>query len=186
MNDVQNPQNQSKKSKIPRSLIWGGSIGAIVIAFVVLLVILMSSSETPTAFLAKWKNALESGSVKRYEAIWVKRARQRPDTGYQETVSLLKGGARLEVNLGGTTQTFRVPRYPNRYRIEGIPVTAHFSENPSSSCEIWLSKNRDLFNNAGKLSKTKSSEATSLQRYQTLIPRSRMSHSRIAPSYQSS
>ena len=125
MNDTQNRQNQSKKS-IPRSLIWGGGVAAIVIAFVVLLVILMSSSETPTAFLAKWKNALETGSVKRYEALWVKNARQRSDAGYQETVKLFTDGARLEVNLGGATQTFRVPRYPNRYRIEGIPLTVHF------------------------------------------------------------
>ncbi len=124
MNSTQNGQNQSKKP-IPRSLIWGGGIAAIVIAFIVLLVILMSSSETPTAFLAKWKNALESGSVKRYEALWVKSARQRPDASYQQTVQLLTGGVNFEVNLGGATQTFRVPRYPNRYRIEGIPLTVH-------------------------------------------------------------
>ena len=127
MNDAQKQQNNSQKSTIPRSLIWGGGIAAIVIAFVVLLVILMSSSETPTAFLAKWKNALESGSVQRYEALWVKSARQRPDTGYQETVTLLKGGVNLEVNLAGATQTFRMPRYPNRYRIEGIPLTVYHS-----------------------------------------------------------
>lgn len=124
MNNTQNRQNQSKKP-IPRSLIWGGGIAAIVIAFIVLLVVLMSSSETPTAFLAKWKNALESGSVKRYEALWVKSARQRPDAGYQETVQLLTGGVNFEVNLGGATQTFRVPRYPNRYRIEGIPLAVN-------------------------------------------------------------
>ena len=52
-------------------------------------------------FLAKWKNALESGSVKKYEALWVKSARQRPDTGYQDTVRLLTGGVNFEVNLGG-------------------------------------------------------------------------------------
>ena len=121
MNDAQNQQNLSKKS-----LIWGGSIAAIVIAFVVLLVMLMSSNETPTAFLAKWKNSLESGSVKKYETLWLKSARQRADAGYQDTVKLLTGGVRFEVNLGGATQTFRVPRYPNRYRIEGVPVTAHF------------------------------------------------------------
>ena len=125
MNDTQNRQNQSKTSGVPRSLIWGGSIAAIVIAFVVLLVVLMSSSEKPTAFLAKWKNALESNSVKKYEALWVKKERQRPEAGYQETVALLKSGMRLEVHLEGATQTFRVPRYPNRYRIEGIPVTLH-------------------------------------------------------------
>ena len=85
----------------------------------------MSSSETPSAFMAKWKNALESGNVKKYEALWVKSERQRSDTGYQDTVNLLRSGVRLEVNLGGAMQTFRVPRYPNRYRIEGIPLTVH-------------------------------------------------------------
>jgi len=101
----------------------------------------MSSSETPTAFLARWKNALESGSVKRYDALWVKSARQRPDTGYQETAGLLRGGARLEVNLGGAAQTFRVPRYPNRYQIEGIPVVAHLSgESQQQSRNLVIEK----------------------------------------------
>ena len=130
MNDVQNRQNSPKKTAIPQNLIWGGAIAAIVIAFVLFLVIFMSSSETPTAFLAKWKTALESSDAKKYESLWVKSERQRPDRGYQNTASLLTDKVNFEVNLEGSSQPYRVPRFPNRYRIEGIPVTAHLPEGP--------------------------------------------------------
>ena len=126
MNDAQNQQNSQKKFTIPRNLLWGGAIAAIVIAFVLFLVVFMSSSETPTAFLVKWKSALETGDPKRYEALWVKSARQRPDTGYQRTVKLLRDNVNFEVNLGGASQPYRVPRYTNRFRIEGIPLTAYY------------------------------------------------------------
>ena len=130
MNDVQNRQNSPKKTIISRNLIWGGAIAAIVIAFVLFLVIFMSSSETPTAFLAKWKTALESGDAKKYESLWVKSERQRPDRGYQNTARLLTDIVNFEVNLEGSSQPYRVPRFPNRYRIEGIPVTAYLPEGP--------------------------------------------------------
>ena len=130
MNDVQNRQNSPKKTTISQNLIWGGAIAAIVIAFVLFLVIFMSSSETPTAFLAKWKTALESGDAKKYESLWVKSERQRPDRGYQNTARLLTDNVNFEVNLEGSSQPYRVPRFPNRYRIEGIPVTAHLPEGP--------------------------------------------------------
>jgi ketosteroid isomerase-like protein len=90
----------------------------------------MSSSETPTAFLAKWKTALESGDAKKYESLWVKSERQRPDRGYQNTARLLTDNVNFEVNLEGSSQPYRVPRFPNRYRIEGIPVTAYLPEGP--------------------------------------------------------
>ena len=80
----------------------------------------------PTAFLVKWKSALESGDPKRYEVLWVKSARQRPDTGYQRTVRLLRDDVNFEVDLGGASQPYRVPRYTNRFRIEGIPLTVHY------------------------------------------------------------
>ena len=126
MNDAQNRQNNQGKFTIPRNLLWGGAIAAIVIAFVLFLVIFMSSSETPTAFLVKWKSALESGDPKRYEALWVKSARQRSGTGYQSTVRLLRDNVNFEVDLGGASQPYRVPRYANRFRIEGIPLTAYY------------------------------------------------------------
>ena len=126
MNGAQNRQNNQKRFTIPRNLLWGGAIIAIAIAFVLFLGIFMSSSETPTAFLVKWKSALESGDPKRYEALWVKNARQRPDTGYQRTVRLLRDDVNFEVDLGGASQPYRVPRYTNRFRIEGIPLTVHY------------------------------------------------------------
>ena len=126
MNDAQNRQNNQEKFTIPRNLLWGGAIAAIVIAFVLFLVIFMSSSETPTAFLVKWKSALESGDPQRYEALWVKSARQRSGTGYQSTVRLLRDNVNFEVDLGGASQPYRVPRYANRFRIEGIPLTAYY------------------------------------------------------------
>ena len=46
MNDAQNQQNSEQKFTVPRNLLWGGAIAAIVIAFVLFLVIFMSSSET--------------------------------------------------------------------------------------------------------------------------------------------
>ncbi|MCY3723830.1 MAG: hypothetical protein OXG97_16545 [Candidatus Poribacteria bacterium] len=126
MNNAQNRQNTQKKFAISRNLMWGGAIAAIVIAFVLFLVIVMSSSETPTAFLVKWKSALESGDPQRYEALWVKSARQRPNTGYQRTVRLLRDNVNFEVDLGRASQPYRVPRYTNRFRIEGIPLTAYY------------------------------------------------------------
>lgn len=130
MNDVQNRQNSPKQTIMSRNLIWGGAIAAIVIAFVLFLVIFMSSSETPTAFLAKWKTALESGDAKKYESLWVKSERQHPDRGYQNTATLLTDNVNFEVNLEGSSHPYREPRFPNRYRIEGIPVTAHLPEGP--------------------------------------------------------
>lgn len=126
MNNTQNRQNNQKKFAISRNLMWGGAVAAIVIAFILFLVIVMSSSETPTAFLVKWKSALESGDPQRYEALWVKSARQRPNTGYQRTVRLLRDNVNFEVDLGGASQPYRVPRYTNRFRIEGIPLTAYY------------------------------------------------------------
>ena len=130
MNDVQHRQDSPNRTAISRNLIWGGAIAAIVIAFVLFLVIFMSSSETPTAFLAKWKSTLESSDAKKYESLWVKSERLRPDGGYQNTARLLRDNIDFEVNLEGGGQPYRVPRYPNRYRIEGIPVTVHFPEGP--------------------------------------------------------
>ena len=127
MNDAQNQENSQKnKFTLSKNLLWGGAIAVLVIAFVLFLVVFMSSSEPPAIFLVKWKNALESGDGKKYEALWVKNARQRPDTGYQSTARLLRDNVNFEVNLGGASQPYRVPRYTNRFRIDGIPLTVNY------------------------------------------------------------
>ena len=151
MNDVQNRQHSSKKPIISRNLIWGGAIAAIVIAFIAFLVIFMSSSETPTAFLAKWKSALESGDAKKYEALWVKNERQRPEKGYQNTARLLRNNVKFAVNLEGSGQPYRVPRYPNRYRIEGIPVTAYLPEAPKDQLRNLVIEKKGIIQQRWKI-----------------------------------
>ena len=151
MNDVQNQQHSPNKSNMSRNLIWGGAIAAIVIAFIAFLVIFMSSSETPTAFLAKWKSALESSDAEKYEALWVKSERQRPDRGYQNTARLLNNSVNFAVNLEGSGQPYRVPRYPNRYRIEGIPVTANLPEGPKDQLRNLVIEKKGLIQQRWKL-----------------------------------
>ncbi len=151
MNDVQNRQHSPNKPIISRNLIWGGAIAAIVIAFIAFLVIFMSSSETPTAFLAKWKSALESGDAKKYEALWVKSERQRPEKGYQNTARLLRNSVNFAVNLESSGQPYRVPRYPNRYRIEGIPVTAYLPEGPKDQMRNLVIEKKGLIQQRWKI-----------------------------------
>ena len=151
MNDVQNRQHSPKKPNISRNLIWGGAIAAIVIAFIAFLVIFMSSSETPTAFLAKWKSALESSDAKKYEALWVKSERRRPEKGYQNTARLLRNSVNFAVNLEGSGQPYRVPRYPNRYRIEGIPVTAYLPEGPKDQLRNLVIEKKGIIQQRWKI-----------------------------------
>ena len=117
---------EEKKFRIPRNLMWGLGVIALVAAFVAFLVIFMSSSESTGAFLAKWKSAMESGDPKKYEALWVKNARQHPATNYQKTASLMRENVRFEVDLGSANPAYRVPRYTNRYRIEGVSVAVYY------------------------------------------------------------
>lgn len=124
-----NPNPSPKQTPIPRNLIWGGAIAGVVIVLIAFVVMFMRSSETHNAFLARWKSALESGELKKYEALWLPNARRKYLQDYKRTANLLKAGsqARLEVNLSDAPVSPRsVPRYPNRLRIEGIPVIVHF------------------------------------------------------------
>ena len=151
MNDVQNRQNGPQRTPVSRNLIWGGAIAAIVIAFVLFLVIFMSSSETPTAFLAKWKSALESSDAKKYESLWVKSERQRSDSSYQNTARLLKDTINFEVNLEESGQPHRVPRFPHRYRIEGIPVTVYLPEGPTQQLRNLVIEKKGIIQQRWKI-----------------------------------
>ncbi len=151
MNDVRNQQHSPNKFNMSRNLIWGGAIAAIVIAFIAFLVIFMSSSETPTAFLAKWKSALESSDAKKYEALWVKSERQRPDRGYQSTARLLKNSVNFAVNLEDSGQPYRIPRYPNRYRIDAIPVTANLPEGPKDQLRNLVIEKKGIIQQRWKI-----------------------------------
>ena len=111
MNDVQNRQNSPQRTTISGTLYGAVLLRQSLSLLSCFLVIFMSSSETPTAFLAKWKSALESSDAKKYESLWVKSERQRPDRGYQNTARLLRDSINFEVNLEGSGQPYRVPRF---------------------------------------------------------------------------
>ena len=101
--------------------------------------------------MAKWKSALESGDAKKYEALWVKSERQRPEKGYQNTARLLRNSVNFAVNLEGSGQPYRVPRYPNRYRIEGIPVTAYLPEGPKDQLRNLVIEKKDIIQQRWKI-----------------------------------
>ena len=111
----------------------------------------MSSSENPTAFLAKWKSALESSDAKKYESLWVKSERQRADSGYQNTARLLRDNINFEVNLEQSGQPYRVPRFPNRYRIEGIPVTVHLPDGPTQQLRNLVIEKKGIIQQRWKI-----------------------------------
>lgn len=123
-----NPNPSPKLPSIPRNLIWGGAIAGVVIVLIAFVVMFMSSSETADAFLARWKSTLESGNLKKYESLWLPNARRKYAQDYKRTADWLKADsqARFEVNLSGAPSPRRVPRYPNRSQIEGIPIVVHF------------------------------------------------------------
>ena len=81
----------------------------------------------------------------------MKSERQRPDRGYPSTAGLLTDKIQLEVNLEGSSQPYRVPRFPNRYRIEGIPVIAHFPEGPQQQLRNLVIEKKGVIQQRWKL-----------------------------------
>ncbi len=125
MNGSQTAQNNPQKFNISPNLIWGGAIAGILLVSFVLIVVSMRSSEAPNAFLARWKSALESGELKKYDALWVSSTRRKQSQVYNQTAQYLKanGTVKFEVHLRDSTIKQRsVARYTNRLRIEGIQV----------------------------------------------------------------
>ena len=125
MNNFQNTTPNNSKFSLPDSLKWG----AIVVLIVILAVcgiLLTRSSETPAGFLAKWKNAVESGNLKSYDALWVKKAQGQPNSGYRHTVDLFEAKIKIEVNIANAVnRTRKDPQDPSYLRIEEIPMLIH-------------------------------------------------------------
>ena len=122
MNNFPNTTQNNSKFSLPNSLKWG----AIVVLVVILAVggiLLSRSSETPAGFLAKWKNAVESGNLKSYDALWVKKAQTQPNSGYLQTADLFKAKIEIEVNIANAVnRTRKDPQDPSYLRIEEIPM----------------------------------------------------------------
>ncbi len=121
MNDFKNTLNLSASNIIK----WG-AIPAIIIIIAVAGIWLTSSSETSSGFLAKWKNAMESGSLQNYDALWEHNARNQLNSGYQTTAELFAEKFLIEVNIANAVdRTRKVAEYPKYLQIEEIPILVH-------------------------------------------------------------
>ncbi len=116
--------NFQKNSKITKAdIIKWGSIPAIIVIIALAGILLTRSSETSSGFLAKWKSAMESGSLENYDALWSKNVREQIDSGYQDTARLFAENFVIEVNIANAVdRTRKVAQYPNYLQIEEIPL----------------------------------------------------------------
>ena len=130
MNDFQNDTPIFSKINLSSALKWGGIACAVVI-LVIGGILLTRSSESSVAFLGKWKSALESGDIKKYDTLWGKNARNRSNTGYQQTAQLFKEGMRIDVDIKDAEhRTRKDPQDPHYLRIEAIPILLHYPGEP--------------------------------------------------------
>lgn len=121
---MNNFQNNSRISKA--DIIKWGSIPAIIVIIALAGILLTRSSETSPGFLAKWKSAMESGSLENYDALWAKNAKEQVDSGYQDTARLFAENFVIEVKIkNAVDRTRKVAQYPNYLQIEEIPLLIH-------------------------------------------------------------
>ncbi len=121
MNDFQN----TTKTTLSTIIKWG-TIPLILVTLIVIGILLTSSSETSSGFLAKWKNAMESGSIEAYDTLWDNNARGQLNSGYQHTAELFAERFVIEVNISNAVDRTRtVAQYPNYLQIEEIPILVH-------------------------------------------------------------
>ncbi len=124
MNDFQNTAiNDSKSSfSLSDNLKWGAIVSVIVI-LIVGIIWFSRSSETPVAFLVKWKSALESGDIKKYDLLWGKNASNKTNSGYQDTAQLFIQDMQIDVDIRlAEKRTRKDPQDPHYLRIENIPI----------------------------------------------------------------
>lgn len=121
MNDFQN----TTKTTLSTIAKWG-AVPLILLIIVIIGILLTSSSETSSGFLAKWKNAMESGSIENYDALWDNKARSDLNSGYQHTAELFAERFVIEVIISNAVdRTRKVAQYPNYLQIEEIPILVH-------------------------------------------------------------
>lgn len=130
MNNMQNDGSNTSKMRIPDSLKWGGIAGAVII-LLVCGILLTRTNESSVAFLSRWKSALESGDLQKYDVLWGKNARNKSNTGYQDTAQLFKENSRIDVKIANAeNRTRKDPQNPHYLRIEDIPLLIHAPGEP--------------------------------------------------------
>jgi ketosteroid isomerase-like protein len=124
MSDFQNTALNTSKFTLSTYLKWGAILLIVILA--VCGILLTRSSEMPAGFLAKWKNAIESADLKSYDALWVKKAQNQHNSGYQQITQLFEEKIKIEVNIANAVnRTRKDPQHPSHLRIEEIPVLLH-------------------------------------------------------------
>ncbi len=124
MSDFQNNTLNISKFSLSAFLKWGAIILIVILA--VCGILLTRSSETPAGFLAKWKNTVESGDQKSYDALWVKKFQEQHTSGYHNTTQLFEENIKIEVNIkNAVNRTRKDPQDPSYLRIEEIPMLLH-------------------------------------------------------------
>ncbi|MDE0314002.1 MAG: hypothetical protein OXM61_03795 [Candidatus Poribacteria bacterium] len=124
MSDFQNNTLNISKFSLSAFLKWGAIILIVILA--VCGILLTRSSETPAGFLAKWKNAVESGDLQSYNALWVKKFQEQHTSGYHNTTQLFEENIKIEVNIANAVnRTRKDPQDPSYLRIEEIPMLLH-------------------------------------------------------------
>lgn len=130
MNDFQNNQQILPKLNLPDYLKWG-AIACVVIILVFCGILLTRSSESSLAFLVKWKSALESGDLEKYNTLWGKNARNKSNAGYQHTAQLFKEQLEIDVDIrDAENRTRKDPKDQDYLRIEEIPIWVHAPGEP--------------------------------------------------------
>ncbi|MCG9127132.1 nuclear transport factor 2 family protein [Candidatus Poribacteria bacterium] len=127
---MQNEVSNNTNKRIPDSLKWGG-IAAVVIILLVCGVLLTRTNESSIAFMVRWKSALESGDIQKYDLLWGKNARNKSNTGYQDTAQLFKENSRIDVKItNAENRTRKDPQNPHYLRIEDIPILIYTPGEP--------------------------------------------------------
>ena len=109
---------------------WG-AIACVVFILVFCGLLLTRSNESALAFLVKWKSALESGEIEKYDDLWGKNARNKISAGYQHTAQLFKEELDIDVDIrDAENRTRKDPQGKDYLRIEEIPIWIHAPGEP--------------------------------------------------------
>ena len=109
---------------------WG-AIACAVFILVFCGLLLTRSNESALAFLVKWKSALESGEIDKYDELWGKNARNRNNAGYQHTAKLFEEQLDIDVDIrDAENRTRNDPQGKDYLRIEEIPIWIHAPGEP--------------------------------------------------------
>ncbi|RKU25728.1 hypothetical protein C6497_15320 [Candidatus Poribacteria bacterium] len=187
MNNTQNDQSNSTNKRIPDSIKWG-SIAAAIIILLVCGILLTRTDESSVAFLGRWKNALESGDIQKYDVLWGKNARNKSNAGYQDTAQLFKENSRIDVKIANAeNRTRKDPQNPHYLRIEDIPLLIQTPGEPLQQLRTLTIAKTGIIQQRWKLirdevtSEEIATDITSFEPEESVVERKSSSDSPVVP-----